>query len=179
MCYGLCFGRLHCPSRDDSTDLPGRSHVSPPSARAGDFDACEVVMGCQFPAFLCSAFQAQLYRFPYIAKCFPSRAALADTARNHGTLRNNVSIVSCVEYDWQLHGRREYHLQRLLENLTKFQRQNSGRHHALESGGGWGIEPSTGPAVCCRRKCLILQQNQRALAISPETRAGPKWPKKP
>src|SRR5208282_5514508 len=119
MRYKLCFGRPRSPSRDDLANLPGRPHRSLRSARGGDFDACKVVVGCQFPSFLRAAFQTQLDRFPDIAERLPSRAALADTARNHGTLRNYVSIMPGVEYDWQLHVCREYHLRRLLENGSR------------------------------------------------------------
>src|SRR5208282_3688618 len=125
MRYKLCFGRPRCPSRGDPADVPGRPHVSPHSACGGDFDACKVVVGRQFPSFLRAAFQAQLDRFPDIAECLPSRAALADTARNHGTLRNYVSVMPGVEYDWQLHVCREYHLYLPLENGSRSRRRLS------------------------------------------------------
>src|SRR5208282_402676 len=106
--YELCFGRPRRPSWGDPADVPGRPDESPRSASGGDFDACKVVVGRQFPSFLRAAFHAQLDRFPDIAECFLSRAALTDTTRNHRTLRNYVSVLAGIEYDWQLHLCREY-----------------------------------------------------------------------
>jgi hypothetical protein len=119
MNYRLYFGRPQRPSWGDSADLRLRSHGSPRSARVGDFDASKVVVRCELPTFFRAAFQTQLDRFSDIAECLSSRASLADTARNHGTLRDYVSVLPGVEYDWQLHVWREYHLARLLENGSR------------------------------------------------------------
>lgn len=60
-------------------------------------------MRCEFPSFVRAAFQAQLDSFPHIPERLSSRAALAYTTRNHGTLRDDVSVLPGVEYYWQLH----------------------------------------------------------------------------
>ena|SRR5260370_5874723 len=76
-------------------------------------------MGCEFPSFCRAAFQAQFDGFPHIAESLSSRAALADTAGDHRTLRNYVSVLAGVEYDWQFHVCREYHLAPLPENGSR------------------------------------------------------------
>jgi len=58
----------------DPADVPGRPRESPASARIGDFDACKVVVRCDFPSFLRAALETQLDGFPDIAERFPSRA---------------------------------------------------------------------------------------------------------
>jgi hypothetical protein len=96
------------------------SSESPLAARDGDFDSRDVVAWCEFPSLICAAFQTQLDRFPHISERFLSRAALADTARDHRALRDDVSVLARVEDDWQFHIRRAYHLRPLLEKLLKF-----------------------------------------------------------
>jgi len=57
-------------------------------------------MGCQFPSFVRAAFQTQLDSFAHIPERLSARTPLAYTTRNHGTLRDDVSILPGVEYDW-------------------------------------------------------------------------------
>jgi hypothetical protein len=104
------------------------SSNSPLSVRDGDFHSRDVVAWCEFPSLIRAAFQAQFDRFPHITERFLPRAALADTARDHRALRDDVSVLARVEDDWQFHIRRAYHLRRLLaRSASDSRKQYTGR----------------------------------------------------